>query len=171
MLKGIIIGNLGADAEVKSSNGKEFVTFRVAHSYDFTSTDGNKSSEVVWVDCLMSPNERLLPHLKRGTQVYIQGNISLRVYSSKVDRCMKAGISIHVESIQLIGTKADPVPKEVINPDDGSIHSTTRKYMVTDMIGVVKPDQYKQMVDTRGNEYFLDTLGFIAPSPTQPTEQ
>lgn len=84
---------------------------------------------------------------------------------------MKAGISIHVESIQLIGTKADLVPKEVINPDDGSIHSTTRKYMVTDMIGVVKPDQYKQMVDTRGNEYFLDTLGFIAPAPTKTTEQ
>ena len=171
MLKGIIIGNLGADAEVKSSNGKDFVTFRVAHSHDFTSTDGNKSSEVVWVDCLMSPNERLLPHLKRGTQVYIQGNISLRVYSSKVDRCMKAGISIHVESIQLIGTKADLVPKEVIDPVDGSIHSTTRKYMVTDMQGIVEPDKYKEMVDAKGNEYFLDTLGFIAPAPTKTTEQ
>lgn len=170
MLKGILIGNLGADAEVKSSNGKEFVSFRVSHSYYFTSTDGKKSSEVVWVDCLMSPNEHLLPFLKRGMQVYIQGNISLRVYSSKVDRCLKAGISIHVESLQLVGTKADPVPKEVINPDDGSIHSTTRKYMVADMIGVVKPDQYKTMVDTRGNEYFIDTLGFIAPSPNQPTE-
>lgn len=171
MLKGIIIGNLGADAEVKSSNGKDFVTFRVAHSYDFTTTDGNKSSEVVWVDCLMSPNERLLPHLKRGTQVFIQGNISLRVYSSKADRCMKAGISIHVESIQLIGTKADIVPKEVISLEDGSIHETTRKYMVTDMIGVVEPDQYKTMVDAKGNKYFIDTLGFIAPAPTNTTKQ
>ena len=31
MLKAQVIGNLGADAEVKSSNGKQFVSFRVAH--------------------------------------------------------------------------------------------------------------------------------------------
>ena len=84
---------------------------------------------------------------------------------------MKAGISIHVESIQLIGTKADLVPREVINPDDGSIHETKRKYMVTDMIGVVEPDSYKTMVDAKGNEFFIDTLGFIAPAPTKTTEQ
>lgn len=170
MLKAFIIGNLGADAEVKSSNGRDFVTFRVAHSFNSTDSNGNSSENVVWVDCISSNVERLLPYLKRGTQVFVEGAVSLRVYSSKQDRCMKAGITIHVDSIQLIGTKVDLVPKEVVNPEDGSVHSVTKKYMVTDMINYVEPDHIMQMVDAKGNEYFLDCLGFIKPCPKKPEE-
>ena len=32
MLKVEIIGNLGADAEIKEANGSKFVTMRVAHT-------------------------------------------------------------------------------------------------------------------------------------------
>ena len=39
MLKASLIGNLGADAQVKSANGREFVTFRVAHSYNLAGSD------------------------------------------------------------------------------------------------------------------------------------
>lgn len=170
MLKAFIIGNLGADAEVKNSNGRDFVTFRVAHSFNSTDSNGNSSENVVWVDCISSNVERLLPYLKRGTQVFVEGAVSLRVYSSKQDRCMKAGMTIHVDSVQLIGTKVDLVPKEVVNPADGSLHSVEKKYMVTDMIGVVEPDNYISMLDAKGNEYFLDTLGFIKPSPKKPEE-
>ena len=170
MLKAIIIGNLGADAELKSSNGRDFVTFRVAHSFNSTDSNGNSSENVVWVDCISSNVEKLLPYLKRGTQVYVEGAVSLRVYSSKQDRCMKAGMTIHVDSVQLIGTKVDLVPKEVVNPDDGSLHSVEKRYVVTDMIGVVEPDKYMSMVDAKGNGYFLDTLGFIKPSPKNPEQ-
>lgn len=163
MLKAIAIGNLGADAELKSSNGRDFITFRIAHSYNFTSTDGNLSSQVIWIDCISNNIEKVFPYLKKGTSVYVEGTLSLRVYSSKVDRCMKAGITLHVDNLQLIGGKVDLVPKEVINPDDGSIHMVTKKYMVTDMIGVIDPDKYGEMVDAKGNLYTLDTLGFIQP--------
>lgn len=170
MLKAMLIGHLGADAELKSANGRDFVTFRVAHSFNSTSSDANSTSNVVWVDCIANNVTALLPYLKRGTQVFVEGNISLRVYSSKQDRCMKAGLTIHVDNIQLIGTKVELVPKEIINPDDGSIHEVSKKYMIADMIGVVAPDAYKEMVDARGNGYMLDTLGFIIPQPTKPQE-
>lgn len=163
MLKSILIGNLGADAEVKSANGREFVTFRVAHSWNFTSQDGTTNSGTIWVDCIGNNLKGVVEYLKKGTQVYVEGNVSLRVYSSKVDRCMKAGLTINVDTLQLIGTKPDAVPRQVINPDDGTIHQVTRKYMVTDMNGLVAPNTYKEMVDEHGNLYSLDTLGFIQP--------
>lgn len=166
MLKSILIGNLGADAEVRSANGREFVSFRVAHSWNFTGSDGTINSGTIWVDCIGNNLKGVIDYLKKGTQVYVEGNVSLRVYSSKVDRCMKAGLTINVETLQLIGSKHDLVPKQVINPDDGSVHAVTRKYIVTDMHGVVAPDAYKDMVDEHGNLYSLDTLGFIQPQST-----
>lgn len=166
MLKSILIGNLGADAEVRSANGREFVSFRVAHSWNFTGSDGTVNSGTIWVDCIGNNLKGVIDYLKKGTQVYVEGNVSLRVYSSKVDRCMKAGLTINVETLQLIGSKPDLVPKQVINPDDGSIHAVSRKYMVTDMHGIVAPDAYKDMVDEHGNLYSLDTLGFIQPQST-----
>lgn len=169
MLKSILIGNLGADAEVRSANGREFVSFRVAHSWNFTAQDGTVNSGTIWVDCIGSNLKGVIDYLKKGTQVYVEGNVSLRVYSSKVDRCMKAGLTINVETLQLIGSKPDLVPKQVINPDDGSVHAVTRKYLVTDMHGVVAPDAYKDMVDEHGNLYSLDTLGFIQPQSTNTT--
>lgn len=171
MLKAQIIGNLGADAEVKVSNGRDFVTFRVAHSFTSTSSEGVSSSQVVWVDCIANRIDSLLPHLKRGTQVFVEGNVSLRVYSSKQDRCLKAGMTIHVDNIQLIGAKPDLVPKELINPDDGSIHEVSKKYIITDMNGLVAPNEYKTMVDSKGVEYTMNTLGFVQPAPIKPKEE
>lgn len=171
MLKASLIGNLGADAQVKSANGREFVTFRVAHSWNFTATDGTVNSGTIWVDCIGSNLKGVVEHLKKGTQVYVEGNMSLRVYSSKVERCMKAGLTINVDTLQLIGSKPDLVPKIVINPDDGTIHGVSKKYMVTDMIGVVKPNEYKEMVDTHGSLYTMDTLGFIKPQPIKPEQE
>lgn len=163
MLKANLIGNLGADAEVKSANGREFVTFRVAHSWNFTASDGTNNSGTIWVDCIGTNLKGVIDYLKKGTQVYVDGSISLRVYSSKQDKCMKAGLTIHVENVQLIGGKVDLVPKQVIDPVDGSIHETTKRYCVTDMAGLVKPDEYKDMIDEKGHKYVLNCLGFIQP--------
>lgn len=163
MLRANLIGNLGADAQIQSANGREFVSFRVAHSWNFTSQDGTVNSGTIWVDCISNNLKGVVEYLKKGTQVYVEGDISLRVYSSKVDRCMKAGITIHVQQLQLIGGKADLVPKTVIDPDDGTIHEVLRKYLVPSLGGCVAPNTYKDMLDDKGNKYTIDTLGFIKP--------
>lgn len=167
MLKSILIGNLGADAEVKVSNGREFVTFRVAHSWNFTANDGTVNSGTIWVDCIGSHLKGVVEHLKKGTQVYVEGSVSLRVYSSKVDRCMKAGLTINVESLQLIGSKPDPVPRQLINPADGTIHDVTKQYVVTDMIGFVNDGQRAEMIDSAQNVYILDVDGVVCPDTEQ----
>lgn len=162
MLKSILIGNLGADAEVKVSNGREFVTFRVAHSWNFTANDGTVNSGTIWVDCIGSHLKGVVEHLKKGTQVYVEGTVSLRVYSSKVDRCMKAGLTINVESLQLIGGKPDLVPKQLINPADGTLHDVSKIYVVADMIGTVEDGQRAELIDSSQNVYVLDKTGMVS---------
>ena len=39
MLQALLIGNIGANAQVKVSDGQEFVTFRVAHNEAYTKQD------------------------------------------------------------------------------------------------------------------------------------
>lgn len=163
MLKANLIGNLGADAQVKSANGREFVTFRVAHSWNFTASDGTVNSGTIWVDCIGNNLKGVVEYLKKGTQVYVEGEISLRVYSSKQDRCMKAGLTIHVQSVQLIGGKTDEVPREVINPDNGEVYGVEKFYSVVDWNTIQMTQDSKKMVDARGKEYVMDKNGNIAP--------
>ena len=54
MLQCTIIGNIGADAVIKESEGREFVAFRVAHNESYTQADGSKKETSMWVDCTMS---------------------------------------------------------------------------------------------------------------------
>lgn len=163
MLKACLIGNLGADAQVKTANGREFVTFRVAHSWDFTSQDGTVNSGTIWVDCIGNNLKGVVAYLKKGTQVYVEGDISLRVYSSKQDRCMKAGLTIHVQSVQLIGGKTEDVPREVINPDTGDLFGVNKLYRVVDYNTIQLIGETKKMVDERGREYVMYKGGFIEP--------
>lgn len=163
MLKACLIGNLGADAQVKTANGREFVTFRVAHSWNFTAQDGTVNSGTIWVDCIGNNLKGVVEYLKKGTQVYVEGEISLRVYSSKQDRCMKAGLTIHVQSVQLIGGKTEDVPREVINPDTGDVFGVDKVYHVEGWDTIQMLEDSKRMVDERGRDYIMDKLGFIKP--------
>ena len=163
MLKASLIGNLGADAQVKTANGREFVTFRVAHSWNFTAQDGTVNSGTIWVDCIGNNLKGVVEYLKKGTQVFVEGEISLRVYSSKQDRCMKAGLTIHVQSVQLIGGRTEEVPKEVINPDTGDLYGVEKLYQVEDWNSIQMTENSKRMVDERGRDYIMDKDGFIKP--------
>ena len=85
MLQTTIIGFLGADAECKVYNAKEFTTFRVSHSDKWKSEDGVTHEQTTWVDCVINGKPPVLPFLKKGTQVLCQGSTSLRIYSSPKD--------------------------------------------------------------------------------------
>ena len=57
MLKVEVIGNLGADAEVKDFQGNKFVAFRVAHTSRFKNADGQQTESTTWVDVTMNDTE------------------------------------------------------------------------------------------------------------------
>ncbi|MBO5423750.1 MAG: single-stranded DNA-binding protein, partial [Fibrobacteraceae bacterium] len=91
MLQATAIGHIGGDAEVKSTNGKEFTTFRIAHTDKWTDESGQEHTNTQWIDCTMNGKPAVLEWLKKGQMVCVMGNLSTRIYSSAKDRCMKAG--------------------------------------------------------------------------------
>ena len=172
MLKVELIGNLGADVEIKSSNGSQFATFRVADTTKYTTQQGEEKSVTNWVDCTMNNVEsKVLPYLKAGVKVFVRGNANLRVYSSKKDRCMKAGLQVSVTEVELCGGNNDLVPRQLIDPEDGSIHDVSKYYWCNRPTKGMKQADHKALIDTRGNDYLMDFHGFVMPMQHQESEE
>lgn len=169
MFRGEIIGNLGADAEVKESNGSKFVTMRIAHSDVYKDEQSNKHEKTVWVDATMNDaDSKLLPYLKQGVKVFVRGSLSLRVYSSPKDRCMKAGVTISIREIELVGGSSDEVPRQVIDPNTGMLYDTQKYYWINRDNKDLKKDDVLTLVDSRGGQYLMNKQGFVSVPQTEP---
>lgn len=163
MLIATLIGNLGANAEIKSADGREFVSFRVAHNDSYKGADGNRVELSMWVDCTMScSNGRpaVLPYLTKGTAVCVVGQVSTRVYSSEKDRCMKAGLKIHVQRVELIGAAGDNCPRRLYTKDGAMVD--VLKYFHAET-------KETTLYDQRGNAYTIAEGGWVVP-PTTPND-
>lgn len=157
MLQVNLIGNIGGDAEIKVADGREFVAFRVAHNESFEGADGNKVERTAWIDCTMncvSGRPAVLPYLKAGTLVFVQGSASLRVYPSAKDRCWKAGLTIHVAKLELLGGSSDVIPRRLY--DDKGAMIDVNKYYHCELADTT-------LRDTKGNAFVVDANGWISP--------
>lgn len=164
MLKVEIIGNLGADPEIKESNGNRFVAMRVAHTTKYKDQNDQPHERTIWVDVIMNDTEsKVLPFLKAGTKVFIRGNADLRVYSSPKDRCMKAGLTISAFEIELCGGSSDLVPRELIAPEVGTLHKVTKFYMTDLDTSKWKSNDVCTMVDKQGRQYQVVKGGWTTP--------
>lgn len=165
MISAILIGHIGANAETKNSNGNEFTTFRVAHSSTWKGQNGTVHEESTWVDCILNGRPAVTEYLVKGALVYIAGNCSLRIYSSKKDRCMKAGLTINVRDVQLLGGKPDEVPSRLFDPDTGIELKVNKYYGVdTDVLSKVEG---RYLYSKSGDEFLFDKQGWIYPSPRE----
>lgn len=102
MLKIEVIGNIGNDAEIKSINGNDCVSFNVAHS-----EKRNGVEYTTWVSVLMNGNGgNLLPYLKKGAKVFVRGNLSVNPYQDKNNQ-WRVGINVSASEVQLCGLKSE----------------------------------------------------------------
>lgn len=155
MLQSFVIGYLGADAEVKGENGKEFTTFRVAHSERWKGADGVEHDTTQWVDVILNGKPNVVEYLKAGTLVYAAGHCKLRCYSSEKARGFIAGITISAVTIELLGGQSDLVPKKLYSTD-GKMHDVYKYYYCQDTRGEV-------LTNGRGKEYAVDDNGWVLP--------
>lgn len=168
MLKCEVIGNLGADAEVKEANGNKFVTFRVANTTKWTDQKNEQHESTIWVDCTFNNLEsNVLQYLKQGTKVFVRGNASLRVYSSQKNRMMMAGLKIAVQEVELCGGNNDEVPRQLIDPETSALLNVTKHYWTDMDTKGMKKDDLKLLIDTKGNQYGMNKGGFIKPVPPE----
>jgi single-strand DNA-binding protein len=105
MIKLQVIGNLGKDAVVNNVNGKTVINFTVAHTEKYKDRDGNQQDKTTWVDCAYwTDRTAVAPYLKKGTQVYAEGQPDVRTYTT-ADGRSGATLSLRVLGVQLLGAK------------------------------------------------------------------
>ncbi|MCS7074256.1 MAG: single-stranded DNA-binding protein [Bacteroidia bacterium] len=103
MLKLTLIGNLGADAEIRDVNTSKVITFSVAHTEKIKGED-----KTTWVRCNYWRNQgdstAVSEYLKKGTQVYVEGVPSMNIYT-KQDGTTGVSFECRVSVIQLLGNR------------------------------------------------------------------
>ena len=101
-----IIGNIGKDAEIKTTpNGKRYISFSVA-----TNEKVNGEKQTTWFNCTKwlqpTDNGTVANYIKKGGQIFASGKVSARVYESK------AYLEVNVATIELIGSAQDSASNE-----------------------------------------------------------
>lgn len=105
MIKLQVIGNLGKDALVNNVNGKNVINFTVAHTERFKDAQGIQKDKTIWVDCAYwTDRTAVAPYLKKGTQVFVEGQPDVRTYTTQDGR-NGTSLTLRVASVQLLGSK------------------------------------------------------------------
>lgn len=166
MLQLQVIGNLGADAEVKEFNGAKGVCFNVAHTERWTDEQGTKHESTTWISCILNGDGgKLLPYLKKGTTVFVEGSGSARCYSSPKEKRFVAGLNLSVRHVELVGGKTEDVPRELCTPD-GMVFLTGKAYYVGEdglKASGASKEQKGLLIDKQGNQYEVDQFGYVKP--------
>lgn len=163
MLQVILIGNLGADAKVQESNGKQFTTFRVAHTDRWKDDAGVLHESTTWVDCIMDGSPKVLQYLVKGQLVFVSGSCKLRCYSSEKDRCMKAGMTISVGRVELLGGNTDAVPKKLYKDDEPIAYQINKFYHSPEPCTHGKEGEPVILHSESGQKFTCDVNGWVVP--------
>ena len=74
--KFVCIGNLTNDAEVKNINDREVGQFGIAINKKYRTQNGEVKENTTFLQVVAWNKGGLYPYLKKGTQVFIEGEIS-----------------------------------------------------------------------------------------------
>lgn len=161
MLQASVVGYLGADAEVKSVNGQEFTTCRVAHTDRWKDQAGQTHESTQWIDLTLNGKPAVVDYLKQGTMVYAAGHVKLRCYSSEKARGFVAGMTISVVTIELLGGNSDAVPTRLYDASGNMVDVV--KYYHCELSGA-------QLTNGRGKLFVSDDNGWVLPLQQVPAE-
>lgn len=161
MLQASVVGYLGADAEVKSVNGQEFTTCRVAHTDRWKDQAGQTHESTQWIDLTLNGRPAVVDYLKQGTMVYAAGHVKLRCYSSEKARGFVAGMTISVVTIELLGGNSDAVPARLYDASGNMVDVV--KYYHCELSGA-------QLTNGRGKMFVSDDNGWVLPLQQAPAE-
>jgi single-strand DNA-binding protein len=114
-----IIGNLGADPEVRSTNnGSRVATLSVATSRQWTGNGGEKQEKTEWhrVICWNNKGSGLADvaekYLKKGDKVYIEGRIEYRTWEDR-DKQTRYVTEIIARELIMLGSRGSAAPAGV----------------------------------------------------------
>lgn len=163
-----VIGNIGADVVKRNDNGRDFYTFKVAHTEVWENGNQQKHERTIWVSCILNDKmgAAVAPYLTKGRRVYVRGRGDLNTYSSKIDRCIKAGCSISVEELELLGGQSDEVPRRLVDLTTGLIHNVHKTYFI-ELTGFTDAQLPNELVSEKGERFVVDPAGRVSKKTTE----
>ncbi|MBW1681788.1 MAG: single-stranded DNA-binding protein [Deltaproteobacteria bacterium] len=108
--KVILIGNLGADPELRyTAGGTAVANFRIATTEQWTNRDGEKNERTEWhrIVAWGRLGEICGEYLHKGRQVYVEGKLQTRGWEDR-DGNKRYTTEIVAQTMQMLG----PVEKE-----------------------------------------------------------
>ena len=110
--KVILIGNLGADPELReTSSGNKVCNFRIATSEQWANRDGEKQEHTEWHRIVVwgRQAETCAQYLAKGRQVYVEGRLQTRKWQDRDgrDRWTTEVVAEQVVFLSVGGTAGD----------------------------------------------------------------
>lgn len=83
--KVMLIGNLGADPEVRQAGQSQVANFRVACTESWTDQSGQKQERTEWVTIVAWRKQAEIAQrfLRKGSRVYVEGKLQTRSWEDK----------------------------------------------------------------------------------------
>jgi single-strand DNA-binding protein len=112
--KVILIGNLGADPELRyTPSGTAVANFNIATKDTWTGKDGTKEERTEWhrIVAWARLGEICGEYLTKGKQVYIEGKLRTRSWEDR-DGNKRNTTEILAQTMQMLGSAGDRAPSE-----------------------------------------------------------
>lgn len=100
-----IIGNLGYDAVIRTTDNRSVISFSLAHSEKYTDKNGVKTEKTIWVNCSFWKDDDkviLAQYLRKGCKVWVSGTPETTCYQTKEGN-WKSELKITVFRLELLG--------------------------------------------------------------------
>lgn len=122
--KVILVGNLGADPEIRyTAGGTAVCRLSIATSRRYTDKQGNRQEETAWhrVDAWGKLAEICGQYLSKGRQVYIEGRLKYGSYEK--DGVKHYTTDIIAETMQMLGGPGNRVQEQEppFGPPEGGV--------------------------------------------------
>ncbi|MBN1254571.1 MAG: single-stranded DNA-binding protein [Deltaproteobacteria bacterium] len=119
--KVILVGNLGADPEVRYSNtGTAVANFRIATSENWTNKEGGKETRTEWhrIVAFGKLAEICAEYLNKGKQVYVEGRLQSRSWEDKEGN-KRWTTEVVANNVVMLGQLGDQARGTGGEPDEG----------------------------------------------------
>jgi single-strand DNA-binding protein len=108
--KVILIGNLGRDPEMRSTQGGQpIASFSVATSRKFKDRDGNRQEQTEWhnIVCFGRQAEIAGQYLTKGKKVYVEGRLQTRSWDDKETGKKQYKTEIVCDNFQMLDSRGE----------------------------------------------------------------
>ena len=120
--KGILVGNLGKDPEVRYlDNGVAVANFSLATTESYKNKEGEKVSQTEWHNIVLWRGlaEVAEKYLKKGASIYIEGKIKTRKWEDK-DGNTRYNTDILADNMTMLGGKKDSQETPINPPQEAA---------------------------------------------------